>query len=70
MLNVQRELVEAKVKSRLLLQVHDELIVELAPGEADSVSMIVKNEMENAVKLSLPLSVNIGIGSSWDLAAH
>ena len=70
MLNVQRELVKAKVKSRLLLQVHDELIIELAPGEADIVSEIVKREMENAVELSLPLSVNIGIGSSWDLAAH
>jgi DNA polymerase-1 len=70
MLNVQREFVKAKVKSRLLLQVHDELIVELAHGESDEVSAIVKNQMENAVALTLPLSVNIGIGSSWDLAAH
>jgi DNA polymerase-1 len=50
--------------------VHDELIVELAPGESDEVSVIVKDQMENAVALTLPLSVNIGIGSSWDLAAH
>ena len=70
MLNVQRELVKAKVKSRLLLQVHDELIIELATGETDVVSEIVKREMESAVQLTLPLSVNIGIGTSWDLAAH
>jgi DNA polymerase-1 len=70
MLNVHTAMVKAKVKSRLLLQVHDELIVELAPGEKEVVSEIVKTEMENAVVLSLPLAVNIGTGFSWDLAAH
>jgi len=70
MLNVERELIAANVKSRLLLQVHDELIVELFPGEEERVSEIVKHEMESAVELSLPLAVNIGIGASWDLAAH
>jgi DNA polymerase-1 len=70
MLNVHHELQKAKVQSRLLLQVHDELIIELAPGESDEVSAIVREQMENAVQLTLPLSVNIGIGSSWDLAAH
>ena len=70
MLNVERELIAANVKSRLLLQVHDELIVELVPGEEERVSEIVKHEMESAVELSLPLAVNVGIGASWDLAAH
>ncbi len=70
MLNVHAAMVKAKVESRLLLQVHDELIVELAPGEKEIVSEIVKTEMENAVVLSLPLAVNIGTGFSWDLAAH
>jgi len=70
MLNVSRALEESKLNSRLLLQVHDELIVELYPGEEETVSDIVKTHMENAVELSLPFSVNIGIGSSWDLAAH
>jgi DNA polymerase-1 len=70
MLNVERELIAANVKSRLLLQVHDELIVELFPGEEERVSEIVKHEMESAVELSLPLAVNVGIGASWDLAAH
>ena len=70
MLNVHSSLVKVGVKSRLLLQVHDELIIEIFPGERDQVSNIVKTEMENAVKLSLPLAVNIGTGKSWDLAAH
>ena len=70
MLNVHSAMVKANVKSRLLLQVHDELIIELFPGEREEVSKIVKYEMESAVKLSLPLAVNIGTGKSWDLAAH
>jgi DNA polymerase-1 len=52
------------------LQVHDELIFEIAKGEADQLSALVKEEMGNAVALSLPLDVNVGIGKSWDLAAH
>jgi DNA polymerase-1 len=70
MLNVNSAMQKAKVQSRLLLQVHDELIIELFPGEKDVVSKIVKEQMESAVKLSLPLAVNIGTGKSWDLAAH
>lgn len=70
MLNVNTAMLKAGVKSRLLLQVHDELIIELFPGEKEVVSDIVKEQMESAVKLSLPLAVNIGTGKSWDLAAH
>ncbi len=70
MLNVARELRSEKLESRLLLQVHDELIFEIAVGEEQRLAAIVRTEMETAVKLSLPLSVNIGIGTSWDLAAH
>jgi len=70
MLNVARVLRSDKFESRLLLQVHDELIFEIAPGEQERLSEVVRREMENAVALSLPLSVNIGIGASWDLAAH
>ena len=70
MLNVHTAMLKAQVKSRLLLQVHDELIIELFPGEKEIVSQIVKNEMESAVELSLPLAVNLGTGKSWDLAAH
>ena len=70
MLNVSRAMKSDELQSRLLLQVHDELILEIAPAEAERLSELVRREMESAVALSLPLSVNIGIGASWDLAAH
>ena len=70
MLNVDTQINKTNLKSRLLLQVHDELILEVSPGESDQLSAIVKKEMSNAFKLSVPLDVNIGIGKSWDLAAH
>ena len=70
MLNVAKRMKSEKLKSRLLLQVHDELIFEIAAGESEKLSALVKEEMGNAVELSLPLDVNVGIGTSWDLAAH
>ncbi len=70
MLKVSERIVREKLKSRLLLQVHDELILEVAPGEESVLSLVVKEEMASAVKLSLPLDVSVGIGSSWDSAAH
>jgi len=70
MLNVAAQLREQKLTSRLLLQVHDELIFEVASGEQDQLSALVRHEMQSAVELSVPLDVNVGIGKSWDLAAH
>ena len=70
MLGVAKSLKEQKLKSRLLLQVHDELIFELANGEEEALTEIVRREMGSAADLSVPLDVNIGIGASWDLAAH
>jgi DNA polymerase-1 len=70
MLKVARKLSADKFESRLLLQVHDELVFEVAAGEDEELMKLVTHEMESAVKLSLPLSVNIGVGLSWDLAAH
>ena len=70
MLAVDRELSAAKVKSRLLLQVHDELIIEVAPGEVDRVREIVTREMEGAYLLDVTLDVNVGIGKNWDEGAH
>jgi DNA polymerase-1 len=70
MLNVVSAMTKEKLQSRLLLQVHDELIFEIYPGESAELRTLVKREMESAVKLALPLAVNIGIGSSWDNAAH
>lgn len=58
------------MRSRVLLQVHDELVLEIAPGEREAVEAIVRREMENAVELAVPLSVGIGVGSSWREAAH
>ncbi len=70
MLNVAKCMKAEELKSRLLLQVHDELIFEIAEGEEDALSAMVRKEMEGSVTLSLPLSVNLGVGASWDLAAH
>lgn len=70
MIEVDRALTEAKVKSRILLQVHDELVIEVAPGELEQVTELVKKGMNSAAKLDVPLEVNIGIGKSWDEAAH
>jgi DNA polymerase-1 len=70
MLNVAASIREKKLKSRLLLQVHDELILEVADGETEVLTQLVIDGMGSAFKLSVPLDVNIGIGRSWDLAAH
>ena len=70
MLNVDTEITKHGLKSRLLLQVHDELILEVAQGEEEKLKEIVSKQMANAYKLNVPLDVNIGIGKSWDLAAH
>jgi DNA polymerase-1 len=70
MLDVAKRMTSAKLVSRLLLQVHDELIFEVAEGEEEVLTQIVRAGMEGAVTLTLPLDVNIGIGKSWDLAAH
>lgn len=70
MLAVDQEITVAKLKSRLLLQVHDELIIEVAPGEVEKVQEIVIREMENAYPLDVTLDVNVGIGTNWDEGAH
>jgi DNA polymerase-1 len=70
MLKVDEQMKLAKLKSRLLLQVHDELIIEIAPGEQERLAKLVTEQMSGAYKLNVPLDVNIGVGKSWDLAAH
>lgn len=70
MLRVDRALAEAGAGSRMLLQVHDELVVEVAPGERDDVEKIVREEMGHAVELDVPLDVSVGVGHSWHDAAH
>ncbi len=70
MLNVASLIQENKLKSQLLLQVHDELIFEVAPGEQESLTELVRKGMGSAFELRAPLDVSIGVGSSWNEAAH
>ncbi len=70
MINVDRALCEAQLASRMLLQVHDELLFEIADGEREQVEALVREQMGNAYPLDVPLEVSVGYGRSWDAAAH
>jgi DNA polymerase-1 len=70
MLRVSRALDAAGLRSRMLLQVHDELVVEVAPGERDAVEALLRREMGGAFPLDVPLDVSVGVGRSWDDAGH
>ncbi|MFI1288192.1 DNA polymerase I [Streptomyces sp. NPDC020792] len=70
MLHVDRALREAGLASRMLLQVHDEIVLEIAPGERETVERIVRHEMAGAVQLRAPLDVSVGVGPDWESAAH
>jgi len=70
MLNVQVAIEKEKLKSRLLLQIHDELILEVVAGEEEKVIELVKREMGAAYPLKAPLDVNAGLGLTWHEAAH
>ena len=70
MLGVDGALLSAQLKSRILLQVHDELVLEIAPGEREQVTELVRSQMGKAYPLKASLAVNIGVGATWDRAAH
>ena len=70
MINVQKALVAEGLRSRLLLQVHDELILESVTDEIDIATEILRREMGSAYPLKAPLDVNVGVGKSWNEAAH
>ena len=70
MLRIHHELKKTNAKSRVLLQVHDELVVEIAPGELTTVKKLIEHEMDNAITLKVPLEVSTGHGPNWDAAAH
>lgn len=70
MLRVDEAISLSNLKSRSLLQVHDELIFEVAPGEEKELEELVRKAMGEAYPLSIPLEVNVGVGESWDQAAH
>ncbi|MEW1722961.1 DNA polymerase I [Streptomyces sp. NPDC093109] len=70
MLKVDRAMTEAGLASRMLLQVHDEIVLEIAPGERDRVEELLRREMAGAVELRAPLDVSVGVGPDWESAAH
>jgi len=70
MLDVERALADAEMSSRMLLQVHDELVFEVATGEREQLEAVVRDKMGHAVDLQVPLEVSVGVGPSWYAAAH
>ncbi|MER6362873.1 DNA polymerase I [Kitasatospora sp. NPDC001527] len=70
MLRVDEALRAAGLTSRMLLQVHDEIVLELAPGEREQVEAIVREQMAGAYPLRAPLDVSVGVGGNWEAAAH
>ncbi|MCR2792623.1 DNA polymerase I [Microbacterium sp. zg.Y625] len=67
---IHAEFAQQQLRSRVLLQIHDELVVEVAPGEWDAAERIVRERMGDAAQLSVPLDVQIGRGADWDEAGH
>ncbi|WP_228508119.1 DNA polymerase I [Curtobacterium sp. VKM Ac-2865] len=70
MLGVASDLRDGELGTRLLLQVHDELILEVAPGEQERVEEILRARMGSAADLTVPLDVQVGTGANWEVAAH
>ncbi|MFI9025905.1 DNA polymerase I [Streptomyces sp. NPDC053560] len=70
MLRVDEAMTAAGLSSRMLLQVHDEIVVEVVPGEQEQVEELVRREMAGAVELRAPLDVSVGSGGDWESAAH
>jgi len=70
MLALERSIKEEGLRSQMILQVHDELILEVAPGEEERLESIVRKAMGEAFSLDVALEVNVGIGESWEAAAH
>jgi DNA polymerase-1 len=69
MVKIDRIMQEKKLKSRMIMQVHDELVFEVEENEIEELKKLVKSEMESAVKLKVPLKVDIGVGHNW-MEAH
>jgi DNA polymerase-1 len=70
MLRVDAALRESGATSRVLLQVHDELVLEIAPGEREPIEVLVRKEMGAAIEMKVPLEVSVGVGGSWHDAVH
>ncbi len=65
MIDIDKELNDANLESKIVLQIHDELLFEVDPKDLEFVSKLVKNKMENALKLSVPVKVDLKIGNNW-----
>ena len=65
MINIDRRINEQNLKSKMLLQVHDELIFDVQEEEFETMKALVRDEMENVVKLRVPLTVDVGFGVNW-----
>ncbi|WP_068269178.1 DNA polymerase I [Aldersonia kunmingensis] len=70
MINVANAVTEAGLQSRMLLQIHDELLFEVVESERDVIERLVRDEMGSAIEMSVPLDVSVGFGANWDSAAH
>jgi DNA polymerase-1 len=68
--HIHDEFAAEQLRSRVLMQIHDELVVEVAPGEWDAAERIVRDRMGDAAKLTVPLDVQIGRGMDWNEAGH
>ncbi len=70
MLRLAADLDDEGLQSRMLLQVHDELVFDVAPGEHDALEALVRRAMGQAADLAVPLEVSVGVGPSWEAAGH
>jgi len=68
--NLEKAIATEGLRSRMVLQVHDELVLEVAEGERERLEALVRREMAGAADLSVALEVSVGFGPSWDAAAH
>lgn len=70
MLQIDQKMAQTQLKSQMLLQVHDELVFAVSPGELEALRALVVETMQNVIQLSVPLEVHVGIGPNWELAGH
>ena len=68
MISIEKEIVEQKLKSKMIMQVHDELVFEICETEKDLMEKLIREKMEDAIKLSVPAKVDMGCGNNWEEA--
>ena len=69
MIKINRQLIDKKYKSKMILQVHDELVFDTVKTELNDLQVMVENEMKNAIIMKVPIEVESGVGTNW-LQAH